>query len=73
MESAPLENGTRVRDAIFRKDGVIEDCACQYAHPQAKPAYHYLVRWEDGMLQAFGENAFRRGYGLEIVGPPQAD
>ena len=73
MGSTPLELGTRVRDAFFRKDGIVMDSAKQFAHPQAKPVFQYLVRWEDGMMQAFGESAFRRGFGLEILGPPEDD
>lgn len=62
----PAPTGTLVRDHAFDRDGVVVDHACQYAHPQAPPMYHYLIRWEDGQLQALAEFAFRGNHGLEM-------
>jgi hypothetical protein len=43
------------------------DCACQYAHPKAQPVYNYLIRWEDGQVQAFTETALAKQFGLELA------
>jgi hypothetical protein len=64
---APFAVGQRVRDRQFQREGTIVDVACQYAHPKADPVYNYLIRWEDGQVQAFGAQAFDGGYGLEPV------
>ena len=61
----PLAVGREIRDSKERKSGVVVDCACQYAHPKAQPVYNYLVRWEDGQVQAISEFALRREYGIE--------
>ena len=66
-EDEPLAVGRAVRDTKERRSGVVVDCACQYAHPKARPVYNYLVRWEDGQIQAICESAFSRDYGLETV------
>jgi len=63
----PLSVGQRVRDARLHRQGTVVDVARQYAHPKADPVFHYLVRWEDGQVQAFGEVAFEGDYGLEPV------
>jgi len=62
-----LAIGREIRDSKERKRGVVVDWACQYAHPKAQPVYNYLVRWEDGQIQAISEFALRREYGLEPV------
>jgi hypothetical protein len=56
-----------VRDIRERKLGVIVDFACQYAHPKAQPVYNYLIRWQDGQVQAINESALSREHGLELV------
>ncbi len=61
----PLAIGREIRDLKERKVGVVVDCACQYAHPKAQPVYNYLVRWEDGQIQAISESALSREYGLK--------
>jgi hypothetical protein len=61
-----LEAGQKVWDGQARTEGVVLDFACQYAHPKAKPVYSYLVRWQDGQVQAVSEGAFQ-GYGLELL------
>ena len=66
-EDEPLAVGCGIRDTKERKNGVVVDFACQYAHPKAKPVYNYLVRWEDGQVQAICESALSRVYGLETV------
>jgi hypothetical protein len=59
--------GSKVRDIALNQTGVVLDTAKQYAHPQARPVYNYLIRWQDGQVQAVTEEAFRRGYGIELV------
>jgi hypothetical protein len=56
-----------VRDNRANRTGTILDFACQYAHPKAAPAYNYLVRWDDGQIQAFSATALEGGYGLELI------
>ena len=63
----PLEVGQRVRDLEAHREGTIVDLACQYAHPKADPVYNYLVRWDDGQVQAFLESAFDGVHGLEAI------
>jgi len=66
-QDAPLAIGREIRDFKEKKNGVVLDCACQYAHPKAQPVYNYLVRWEDGQIQAISESALSREYGMEPV------
>jgi len=66
-EEKKLEAGQRVRDMHDRSTGVVLDYACQYAHPKAPPVYSYLIRWQDGQVQAVSEAAFYRDGGLELV------
>ena len=66
-DDEPLAPGSEIRDTKERRSGVVVDSACQYAHPKAKPVYNYLVRWEDGQIQAISESALSREYGLETV------
>jgi hypothetical protein len=63
----PLSAGRRVRDLQLQREGAIVDVACQYAHPKADPVYNYLIRWDDGQVQAFGASAFEAGHGLEPI------
>lgn len=63
-----IEVGVRVRDAAWRRKGVVLDTACQYPHPQARPIVQCLVRWDDGQVLAYSEGAFRRGGNLAVVG-----
>jgi len=65
--SEKLENGQKVRDVHAKTEGVVLDFACQYAHPKAAPVYSYLIRWEDGQVQAVNETAFSRDGGLETI------
>ena len=37
------------------------------AHPKADPVYNYLVRWQDGQIQAFSEGAFAGDHAFEIL------
>jgi hypothetical protein len=64
--SNPLEIGQEVRDVREKKVGVIVEFACQYAHPKAQPVYNYLIRWQDGQVQAVAESALTKEYGLEL-------
>ena len=66
-KSEPLPAGQKIRDSRERRVGVILDHACQYSHPKAPPVYSYLVRWEDGQVQAFTEAAIGHAHGLELV------
>ena len=63
----PLETGQKVRDSQNSSTGVVLDCACQYAHPKADPVYSYLIRWQDGQVQAVTESAFEGSLGLRVV------
>jgi len=65
--SEPLPAGQKIRDSHDRRVGVILDHACQYSHPKAPPVYSYLIRWEDGQIQAFSEAAIGNPHGLELV------
>lgn len=62
-----LEAGARVRDVRQNLVGVVLDSACQYSHPKADPVYSYLVRWEDGQVQAISEGAFVSSGGFEVL------
>ena len=64
---APLGQGRRIRDQQEARTGVVLDHACQYAHPKAQPVYSYLIRWDDGQVQALSETALRGGFGLRVV------
>lgn len=64
---APVAVGREIRDLKEQKTGLVLDYACQYAHPKAAPVYNYLVRWEDGQIQAISEHALSREYGLVLV------
>jgi hypothetical protein len=64
-EGRNLEAGQKVRDAVENRTGVILDVACQYAHPKAQPVFSYLIRWQDGQVQALSEHAFIGDRGLE--------
>jgi len=59
--------GREIRDLKEKKTGLVLDYACQYAHPKAAPVYNYLIRWQDGQIQAVSEHALSREYGLEVV------
>ena len=65
--SEPLEIGQEVIDVRDNRSGVITDFACQYAHPKAQPVYNYLIRWQDGQVQAVTESAFKGEHGLQLV------
>ncbi len=63
----PLEQGQKVRDTQNSNIGVVLEYACQYAHPKADPVYSYLIRWQDGQVQAVTEAAFQGSHGLKLV------
>jgi hypothetical protein len=65
--SGPLEAGRTLRDRRSERLGTVLEVACQYAHPKADPVYNYLVRWEDGQVEAFTEAALDGSHELEIV------
>jgi hypothetical protein len=67
IDTKELPAGQRVRNTQTAMFGVILDSACQYAHPKAAPVYSYLIRWEDGQVQALTEAAFSTDYGVELV------
>ncbi|HXV76258.1 MAG TPA: hypothetical protein VD788_08060 [Candidatus Polarisedimenticolaceae bacterium] len=54
-----------MRDRRTDRTGTIVEIARQYSHPKADPVFNYLIRWEDGQIQAVSEQAFSRGYDLE--------
>ena len=63
----PYESGQKVRDGVLKKQGVILDSARQYAHPKAKPVHQYLVRWDDGQVEALTETALAGSHGIELA------
>jgi hypothetical protein len=63
----PLEIGQEIIDVRENKSGVITESACQYAHPTAQPVYNYLIRWQDGQIQAITETALQGDFGLKIA------
>jgi hypothetical protein len=63
-----FDPGQRVRDVYSERCGAIVDVARQYAHPNAAPVHNYLVRWDDGQVEALNERAFAQNWGLEIEG-----
>jgi hypothetical protein len=67
---APVETldvGQKVRDARERRVGVVLDLARQYSHPKAQPVHNYLVRWEDGQVEAISETALGPAPGIEPI------
>ena len=67
VKPAKLEPGQQVLDRDSGLTGVILEFACQYAHPKAAPNYNYLVRWEDGQVNAFAEQALYGDQGICCV------
>jgi hypothetical protein len=65
--SEQLPEGQKLRDVRMSRSGVVLDYACQYSHPKAAPVYSYLVRWDDGQIQAISEGAFAPGQGVELA------
>ena len=63
----PLEQGSQLHDRRTDRLGTVLEVACQYAHPKAEPVYNYLVRWDDGQVEAFTEAALDGSHELEIV------
>jgi hypothetical protein len=63
----PFQIGREVRDRAANRTGTILDLARQYSHPKAEPVFSYLIRWDDGQVQAFSEQAFSSSHGLELV------
>jgi hypothetical protein len=63
----PLRVGTIVAESSSGLEARIVDYACQYAHPQAAPVFQYLIRWDDGQVEAISESALRNGGGLEVL------
>ena len=68
-DRTPLAAGTKVIEISSGREGVVLEHACQYAHPQAAAVFQYLLRWEDGHVEAISETAFRAGAGLVVVDP----
>jgi len=58
--------GQKVHDLDGERGGEIVDVARQYSHPNADPVHNYLVRWDDGHVEAFNERALTSNWGLEI-------
>ena len=65
-ETRVFEPGQRVHDLHGERDGEIVDIARQYSHPNAEPAHNYLVRWDDGLVEALNERAFTANWGVEV-------
>jgi len=64
--AAILEPGQKIHDVQGERDGEIVDIARQYSHPNADPVHNYLVRWDDGIIEALNERAFTTSWGLEV-------
>ena len=58
--------GQRINDLQGEREGEILDVAQQFSHPNADPVHNYLVRWEDGHIEALNERALTSGWGLEV-------
>ena len=58
--------GQKVNDLPAGRRGQIVDVARQYSHPSADPVHNYLVRWDDGHVEAFNERALTPNWGLEV-------
>ncbi len=58
-DSAKPRERQRVRDRQSRREGEILDRAARYVRPNAPPVYVYLIRWDDGLIEAVSEEAFR--------------
>ena len=66
-EATPVfDAGQKINDTVHERYGEIIDVARQYAHPKADPVHNYLVRWDDGDIEALNERAFSSSWGLEI-------
>jgi hypothetical protein len=61
-----FDAGQSIHDCDADRAGKIVDVARQYAHPNADPVHNYLVRWEDGQIEALNERALTPGWGLEV-------
>ena len=68
-----LENGQQIYDRRNELNGVVLDFACQFAHPNADPVYAYLIRWEDGQIQAISQHAVEGNFDFELIDDDQAD
>jgi len=66
VELPVYDTGQRVNDLQRERSGEIVDVARQYSHPNAAPVHNYLVRWEDGHVEALSEQAFVPNWGLEV-------
>ena len=60
-----LGRGDWVWDGVGNVKGTVLDSACEYAFPGATPKFAYLIRWEDGRVEALSETAFHRGQRYE--------
>ena len=60
------EPGIQVVDLDGDRSGTIVDVARQYSHPHADPVHNYLVRWEDGIVEALNERALASNWGIEV-------
>ena len=62
----PLPVGQKLEDHWNDRTGTVLDFACQFAHPKAEPVFSYLVRWDDGQVQALSEHALDGGQGVDL-------
>jgi hypothetical protein len=61
-----FDAGQQINDSQGERSGEIVDVARQYSHPNAAPVHNYLVRWDDGHIEALNERAFTANWGLEV-------
>ncbi len=60
------DTGQKVLDLHGDRNGQIVDVARQYSHPSADPVHNYLVRWDDGHVEALNERALTPNWGMEV-------
>lgn len=65
--SAKPREGHRVRDRQSKREGEILDRAARYLRPNAPPIHVCLIRWDDGLIEAVSEEAFRGSRWCELL------
>ena len=60
-----LGRGDWVWDRAGQVKGMVQDSACEYAFPGATQKFAYLIRWEDGRVEALSKTAFHHGQRYE--------
>lgn len=63
----PLVVGQQLRHRDSGRAGEILDVASQFTHPKAQPVYSYLVKWDDGHVEAISEGAIHATREVEVA------